>query len=75
MLFRSVAVDAVRRFLGLQDYDGARAELARILEKSPHGIYSDESRKLAGLIDAHRAPANNSADADPNVAASVRIEH
>ena len=70
-----VRLGKAHALLGLQDYDGARAELARILEKSPHGIYSDESRKLAGLIDAHRAPANNSADADPNVAASVRIEH
>ena len=66
--------------LGSQNYEGARQELAGILEKSPNGAYSDESRKLAALIDARLkkpAPsvAAHPANAHPNVAATVRIEH
>lgn len=71
-----VRLGKAHALLGLQDYESARQELAGILEKSPHGPYSDESRKLADLIDAHRAPPNHPVDAHPSVAAAtVRIEH
>jgi hypothetical protein len=71
-----VRLGKAHALLGLQDYDAARLELAGILERSPHGIYSDESRKLAGLIDAYRSPVAHPPDAHPSVAAaSARIEH
>jgi tetratricopeptide (TPR) repeat protein len=75
-----VRLGKAHALLGLQDYQGARQELAAILEKSPHGPYSDESRKLAGLIDAQpKKPAIPAAahpvDTHAVAAASVRIEH
>lgn len=39
--------------LGLQDYSGARAELETIMQKSPDGPYTAESRRLALVVDSH----------------------
>lgn len=69
-----VRLGKAHALLGLQDYDFARQELAAILEKSPQGIYSAESRRLVGLIDAHRVPAKHPPDT-PSSAAVVGMEH
>jgi tetratricopeptide (TPR) repeat protein len=77
-----VRLGKAHALLGLQDYVAAREELAGILEKSPHGPYSDESRKLVGLIDSQpKQPAPAVAAGTPDArrgvaaAAAVRVEH
>lgn len=62
-----------RALTGMRNYDGARNELASVQRKSPHGIFSDESQRLAEYINsvAH-TPAVGSGIP---TTASVRIAH